>query len=89
MGACTGITKTTNAQQFGLYPNPSLGEITLQAIGENKINYTIYDILGRTLMNGTFTDTKTIDLSSYANGTYLVRFEVGSAINYQKVILDK
>ena len=89
VAACTGITKHTNTQQFGLYPNPSRGEITLQAIGGNKTNYTIYDLLGRTLISGTFTDTKIIDLSSWSNGTYLVRFETGPVISYEKVILDK
>ena len=89
VAACTGITKSTSNQHFGLYPNPSRGEITLQAVGGNKTNYTIYDLLGRTVMSGTYTDTKTIDLSAYSNGTYLVRFESGSVISYQKVILEK
>ncbi len=86
---CTGIDQHTTSVEISMYPNPSSGHIVLQGNGVNKINFKVYDLLGRELMNGSFTDSKTLDLSSYSNGTYIVRFESGSVTSHQKVILEK
>lgn len=87
---CTGITKHDNERlEMGIYPNPSSGQIILQGNGASKINFKVYDVLGRELINGLFTDTKTIDLSSYSNGTYIIRFESGTMTSYKKLVLEK
>jgi len=89
VSACTGLSKNTENLEVGFYPNPTSGNLTLQGNGLNKIGYTLYDVIGRELLKGEFTATKNLDLSDYTNGTYIIRFEAGSATSYKKLVIEK
>ncbi len=85
---CTGLAKNTGNLQITMYPNPSYGQLTLQGDGVNAISYSVLDVIGRELVKGEFTNSKQVDLSDYANGTYMIRFEMGNTVTYKKLILE-
>ncbi|PBQ31417.1 hypothetical protein CNR22_06450 [Sphingobacteriaceae bacterium] len=86
--ACTGLSKNSSNLEIGMYPNPSSGKLILQGNGVNTVNYKVVDMLGRELLTGEFVDTKDLNLSGFANGTYVIRFESGAATTYKKLVLE-
>jgi hypothetical protein len=89
VSACTGLSKNSTSTQIEMYPNPSSGQFILKGDGLNKINYRVFDLLGKEILKGELGGSKNIDLSSYANGTYIIRFEAGSVMTYKKLIIEK
>jgi len=89
VSACTGISKNAGNIQIVLYPNPSTGVFRLRGDGINTVNYSVFDITGRELIKGGVTNSKNLDLSNYANGTYIIRFESGASSAYKKLIVEK
>ncbi len=85
----TGITENSLFNSVQLFPNPASNLVTLQSSVKVSVTYSICDIVGREIAKGEFTNSKTIDLSSFAKGTYLVRLENGSDVVYKKLILEK
>lgn len=58
-----------------VYPNPTADNVTVRVENASAFThtYTVMNILGMTVANGTFDgDVTTIDLSSFANGSYTV-----------------
>lgn len=86
--ACTGLSKNAANPEIGIYPNPSSGKLVLQGNIATTVNYKVVDMLGRELLSGEFTGTKDLNLSSFANGTYIIRFESGAATTYKKLVLE-
>lgn len=72
----------------GFYPNPSSNYITFTNATSKKITYTVYDIIGRKILTGEFTDSKNIDISAYASGTYMIKFESDKNSFYKKLVKD-
>lgn len=92
VSACTAIETLSidnTSLQTGIYPNPTAGQLALQSNGTNKIHYVISDMLGRELLKGDFTGSTNLNLNSYQNGTYIIRFESGKATTYKKFVLEK
>ncbi|WP_327487240.1 T9SS type A sorting domain-containing protein [Telluribacter sp.] len=79
---------------FSIYPNPSLdGLVTFETL-QNLQNATVqvYDLRGNLLHTFTalsFEERKTVDLSTLADGVYIVRVESGSFTAIQKIILAR
>lgn len=86
--ACTGLSKNSSNVEIGIYPNPSSGKLILQGNGVNAVNYKVFDMLGRELLSGKFVDTTDLDLSDFAKGTYIIRFESTAVATYKKVVLE-
>lgn len=65
-----------------IFPNPTTDNLTININGlEGKKSFVIYDVLGQEMTNKTITSTsanlqETIDVSSYANATYILRIDV-------------
>jgi hypothetical protein len=61
------------SSDFNIYPNPTNGLVTIQT---NKMNlvFSILDLSGKTLLT---TSEKTIDISGFADGFYLIQSELG------------
>jgi hypothetical protein len=91
VSACTGLSKniSSNTTQIEMYPNPSSGQFVIKGDGLNKINYRVFDLLGKEILKGELMGSKNIDLSGYANGTYIIRFDAGSVMTYKKLIIEK
>ena len=81
---------------LGLYPNPTQGSATVSFnVGSRaeNVGITLTDLLGRevrVLANGlqaAGTQTKAVDLTNVAAGTYLLRVQVGEKVSTSKVVL--
>jgi hypothetical protein len=82
---------SSNPIQFITYPNPFVSTIQFQFsnLVDEEIIVLIYDIQGRIVFNKEIKVTNgllSIDLSTLANATYLVRLSTNGAIHYCKII---
>ena len=70
-----------NTESIKLYPNPTNGIIKIDT---NSIKeYTVYDILGNTLLSGL---TNTVDLTDKPKGIYFIKIQSDIAITTHKII---
>src|SRR5690606_4168394 len=80
----TGLnTEELHAPLFGIYPNPTSGELLIST--SNKISTTtLYDLSGKIVLNGS---SKRLDLTSLPKGVYILNviFVDGSSTT-EKVI---
>lgn len=61
-----------------VYPNPSSGIIHIDLMSrENKIQFTVYDLQSEIILSDHIQNTTgfDMDISSFANGNYLLRIE--------------
>ena len=69
---------TKNAPDGGIYPNPTTGQLTIEAKGEHigsPLQIEIYNVLGQNVganlcVRPIDSETATIDISHLANGIY-------------------
>lgn len=81
----------SNSVQVIAYPNPFVSTISFQFsnVVDDEISVLIYDIQGRMLLNKQKKVTNgllSIDLSTLANASYLVRLSTKGATLYCKII---
>lgn len=75
-----------------LYPNPVNDQLFVSInnfSGNEKMNYTITDIFGRSIKTGIQTISESVDVSGLANGVYFFRLESGSSVFSNKFIISK
>jgi hypothetical protein len=66
-------------------PNPSSGLFRIQSVNHQDLYFEVSDLKGRKILTGRMNGTSAaIDLSSYPSGTYLLKFEDGTAIKLVK-----
>ena len=71
-----------------MFPNPTLGRVTLQAEGMTHV--MVIDALGRVVMDAPIEgDEASLDLSSYQDGLYLVRVETTDAVMMRRLTLAR
>jgi uncharacterized surface protein with fasciclin (FAS1) repeats len=78
-----GIEEGT-ANQVSLYPNPTEDQIFISGIGEG--NYSVIDLNGKVLLNGTFSSNQAIDMSNFQSGTYLMKMDDASGRRTVRII---
>lgn len=93
--ASIGSTIVSNQKSlFLVFPNPAKNLLTIKVIpakGSVNNNYTIFNSEGKAVYNkqlGTGADKflEQVDLSSFANGLYVVQFSSDGVISSQKVV---
>ncbi|MDQ3192684.1 MAG: M43 family zinc metalloprotease [Bacteroidota bacterium] len=76
-----------------VYPNPSKGEVFIKVSSENEVKISIYNALGKVIVNENNTNNKSgnfnIDLSSYPNGVYFINIETSKGVMVKKMVLAK
>ena len=88
---------SANPLELEVYPNPSSGEITLLASGQEALGalfLEISSIQGKTLITEHFTApesqfSKTLDLKNLAAGIYMLKLSSKEAVVTQKIIIQK
>ena len=66
------ILDNYETEEIMLYPNPSSGQIIIEAKGIANENFTIYSAEGRKLQLGTLKNgLSVLDIQSFANGSYI------------------
>ena len=84
----SGNTNIGNADAVKLSPNPTKGQLTIDAMAGSTI--TVYDVLGRLVLTSEMPEaTKTIDLSVLENGSYWVEVFNNNTLYSKQVILTK
>jgi len=85
-----GLNKTLSAaNRMAFYPNPTGGSVTLINGDSDNTVYRIYDLMGRQLQSGEFNSIKTINMSEYNQGVYLLEFESVRGKFLEKLIIEK
>jgi hypothetical protein len=71
---CASLDIQNNNEQISIYPNPTNNTLNLNLKGQKFEEYSIVDALGKVLIIGKITqDLQTIDVSSLANGSYIIK----------------
>jgi hypothetical protein len=86
---CTGIASEGGVSGITVFPNPARAFITIKNDRQSVVQFALFDITGRRILNGQFTNAKTLDLSDLSNGMYIIRFDSDTQTGYQRVILEK
>lgn len=82
---------TTNAEEqnygslgiseaaFGInmYPNPAENILNIELLDNREATYSIYNVLGQQVLNGSLNRTATINVSTLSNGLYIVKINDG------------
>ena len=68
------VAEVDGSATLALYPNPSAGMFTVVALGGSQAYLSIHDALGRVVWNELVKGSTTIDGSTWANGTYVLRY---------------
>jgi|GEM_PF-2885992 len=73
-------------ETLSIYPNPSTGQI--QVAGNFPATITVYDLAGRTLQR-TLSKNGLLDISSYADGCYVIAVQTEEVLRTARVILSR
>ena len=89
VGAVSAISNPTSSS-LKVYPNPANnGTVNLQYDDSfNLISYTLFDILGREELKGTFTNKTTLDMRNCRQGIYLIKVEIDGKPEVQKLLVN-
>ncbi|MDP3913850.1 MAG: choice-of-anchor D domain-containing protein [Bacteroidota bacterium] len=89
----TGISEIPTSFEFGMYPNPTKGEVTLEITSSEIQNSEVIvrSITGSEVFRKEYKASEQIrfDLSKLVSGTYLVTLEIDGKFIVKKLILDK
>ncbi len=87
----TGINDVNDAISFTMYPNPAANDVVLQTTQTgNGMVLNIKNILGQTLLSKSIEEIQThIDVSTFANGVYLVELNQGEKTGVKKLVINK
>ena len=82
-----GVT-AIDQSEFSMYPNPAQTQLYID-ISDQNADFSIYDLNGRLIENGTIRYNHTLDVSYFNNGVYLIllNFENGS-IGREKIVIQ-
>lgn len=87
----TGVDEEVNAPSMEVYPNPTSGVFNVDFKNANSIK--VYNTLGVLVyeekMEQMSEGTKSIDLSSFSNGVYIINISNGIRANNHRVLLNK
>jgi hypothetical protein len=89
VASTVGIQENNLSSIIQYFPNPAGNQLTLQSDAKKSVTFGIYDIVGREIINGEFTNSKTLDLSAFENGTYVIRFGSGFETSYKRFVVEK
>ena len=81
-----GVNEVFNISGIMIFPSPVTNQLNLSGINTKEIiSLRIINILGQTLYtNTTLNETMTIDVSSFAQGTYIISFVNADGISIGK-----
>lgn len=81
----TTAIKEENEELYNIYPNPTNGQIHFSTTS-NKYTVELYDMLGKKILNEF--NPKTIDVSNFNKGTYMIRIYNENKVYSHKIIIQ-
>ncbi|RCW92820.1 LamG-like jellyroll fold domain-containing protein [Winogradskyella arenosi] len=74
---------TPNTPSISLYPNPASDYVQVSGMTANE-RFSIYNILGSKMFQGTASNNDKIEVSNFPKGVYIIKFENGNTIKFTK-----
>jgi hypothetical protein len=62
-----------SAPQFAVFPNPTTDYLTVKWEGAYNVPYSVYNMEGKRVMEGSISDNSQIEVSGLANGLYFLK----------------
>ncbi len=84
----TSIEKNRSLKGVYVYPNPASDQITIETETLSALEYSLYDMAGKKILNGVYANSKSIDISFLRNGVYFLRIENKNGFKVVKVIKE-
>ena len=70
---------------FTIFPNPVTGgQLSINLKGEDAESYTVYNMVGQTVMKGTFSNT--LDVSRLNAGVYIIEIAIGNETHNKRFV---
>ena len=85
-GFLSTVDNLKRQTEFRLYPNPGQNQIQVKGIQNELVLVEIFTIEGQLLDHFTYTPGKSIDISKYSKGIFLIRVTNGSESQTLKLI---
>ena len=78
---------------FGVYPNPSNGEVTISLSTSNDVNVSLFDVRGRQVYDQLHSNTsdsfnERVDFSAMSTGVYMLEVQSGSKRAIKKLVIQ-
>lgn len=88
ISSLTATTSSSSSSAYTIYPNPAKDQITIasSSVTAANLSYSIADLSGRVLINGT--TGSTINTSALDEGIYFVKLQNGNETCVQKLIIE-
>jgi flagellar basal body P-ring protein FlgI len=86
----TGLSKLESLNNFTIYPNPALEEITINGLGDVKeFQVSIYDSNGKLMLDKSILNNQSINLNGvlFSQGIYVVKIRSGNQVSTKKLML--
>jgi len=71
------------AENLSIFPNPSSNYLSISNL-KKEHNFTIHDIFGKQLFEGSVSNNGYIDISDLSNGMYYLRLDNGTSVPFMK-----
>ena len=86
--------QSSNDEFLTIFPNPGSGEFTLNYdIGkETSVSLEVFSVSGQLLMQdhiSGLSNQKTLDLSQFPNGIYLLKIKTDTKVMTKKIVINK
>ena len=90
-GVATGVNAISNEVVFSMYPNPAHNQVLVQVDHLNKPTViNVRNILGQSVIAQSISTSETqLDLSTLANGVYIVELRQGDKVAVKQLVVTK
>ena len=79
----TGVVETLHETSLQIYPNPAFTQLYVKHFLRETVNYTIYNVVGQTILQGKLQDDSAINIESLASGMYYLKV-AGKTVKFVK-----
>jgi hypothetical protein len=84
----TGRVGISESLVINVYPNPSSGFVTVS--GVEKATYVVFNSMGQAVASGEIAiEIAMLDLSSQANGMYLLKVVSNGAVQTKQLVINR
>jgi len=89
-GSTAGLEDATQISLFHIYPNPASTSIIIESVSGSSFQYTILDISGRKVLNGSVPggEQTRLDISSLKSGLYFMKAYTGYGCQTEKFTIQ-
>ncbi|MFD2541655.1 T9SS type A sorting domain-containing protein [Lacinutrix gracilariae] len=67
-------TQNNSIQELTIYPNPTTNSLYFKGNITEDLNVSVYNVLGKQVLNATVNQNQALDVSKLNNGVYIIKF---------------